>query len=70
MLRMRFYLIRSQLKGVSNCLESQAPVSTPAATSSRHGVFVRTIVLSIVNSFRMQATSASFFGLPAVTSRR
>jgi hypothetical protein len=37
--------------------------------SADHGCAVRTMTLRIVSSFRMQATSASFFGLPAAMSR-
>jgi hypothetical protein len=35
----------------------------------RHVVFVRIMALRIVSSLRMQAMSATFFGLPAVTRR-
>jgi hypothetical protein len=34
-----------------------------------HGCVVRTMTLRMVSSVRMQATSASFFGFPAATSR-
>ncbi len=53
---------------VSNCLENQAVAALIAAKSGFHGEVVRTITLRTVSSFRMQATKASFFGLPAATS--
>ena len=56
--------------GVSNCLNCQAVASALASAGSAcHGVLVFAIALRIVSSFRMQATSASFFGLPAARSR-
>jgi hypothetical protein len=54
---------------VRNCLENQACATCSAAKSGFQRVAVRTITLRTVSSFRMQATSASFFGLPAATSR-
>jgi hypothetical protein len=54
---------------VSNCLENQALAARSAAKSGFQRVAVRTITLRTVSSFRMQATRASFFGLPAATSR-
>ena len=60
----------AERKGVSNCLKSQAEASTAASALTRHVVFVRTIVLRMVSNFRIHATSASFFGLPAASNRR
>ena len=42
----------------------------PTVWFGAHRVPVRTMTLRIVSSFRMHATSASFFGLPIATSRR
>ena len=55
--------------GVSNCLESQVEGSTSGVACAVQGCVVRTITLRMVSSFRMQATSASFFGLPAANKR-
>ena len=59
---------RSGATSVSNCLESQAGISA-AARSGDQGCRVRMMVLRMVSSFRMQATSASFLGLPVASSR-
>ena len=60
-------LTGSQLNlGVSNRLECQASLS---ASSAFQATFVRAIAFRIVSSFRMHAVSASFFGLPAASSR-
>ena len=56
----------NEIDGVSNCLGCQAVASISGA---RHRWCVLAIALSIVSSFRMQATSASFFGFPAARSR-
>jgi hypothetical protein len=50
----------------SNCLESQAVASAFCC----HVVLVRIMALRIVRSLRMQAMSATFFGLPAARRRR
>ena len=55
---------------VSNCLENQALTRTSSTIGAIQRVCVRTITLRMVSSFRMHATRASFFGLPAATSRR
>jgi hypothetical protein len=63
-------LARPQLSsGVSNCLESQAGIKVGEWYSADHRSPVRAMVLRMVKSFRMQATSASFFGFPAAMSR-
>ena len=56
--------------GASNCLKRQAGSSTRSACAAHQGSPVRITVLRIVSSFRMHATSASFFGLTAASSRR
>ncbi len=59
--------MRPRLSGsVSHCLRCQA---LRAASWAFQGVFVRTIAFRIVSSLRMQAVSASVFGLPAARSR-
>ena len=51
----------------SNCLQSQA---VSGRLICCHVVFVRIMAFRIVSSLRLQATRATFFGLPAATSRR
>jgi nitrogen regulatory protein PII len=54
---------------VSSCLENQASCRTAMWWVASHGVAVRTIWLRMVRSLCMQATRATFFGLPLATSR-
>ena len=66
-LRRHVGCIRSQVNlGVSNCLDCQAVASARAAFQR---VLLRTIAFRIVSSFRIQATSATFGGLPAPRRR-
>ncbi len=51
--------------GGSNCLPCQALT----ATGGFHAVRRAIIALRIVRSFRIHAVRATFFGLPAATSR-
>ncbi len=46
-----------------------APYPTTGAAAGRHGVRRASMALRMVSSLRMQATSATFFGLPAAHSR-
>ena len=55
--------------GVSNCLESQAGMSTHVVDIADQRCAVRAIVFRIVKSFRMQAIRASFLDLPLATKR-
>ena len=55
------------LRRVSNCAKSQA---VAGIISGSHRSPSRAIALSITSSFRMAATSATFFGLPLATRRR
>ena len=50
----------------SNCVADQAV----ATAGGRHGAWSRSIAFSIVRSFRIQATSATFFALRDAQSRR
>jgi hypothetical protein len=59
----------NSLCDTGNCLEHQVCAVCCAANSGFHRVAERTKTLRIVSSFRMRATSASFFGVPAATSR-
>ena len=53
-----------RLCGLSSCLESQALIGPMGCQR----VFVFIIAFRITSSFLMHATSATFFGLPAVRS--
>ena len=68
-LQRALHVLRTVLQ-YTNCLESQSDTSTGAADSAIHRDFVRTMTWRSVSSFRMQATSASFYGFPAATSRQ
>ena len=52
--------------GTSNCDVCQADAATRAGC---HGCMSRIMALSMMSSFRMQAVSATFSGLPAAISR-
>ena len=58
-------LLRSVVPGGSNCVGCQAV----ATAGGCQGVWSRSIAFSIVSSLRIQATSATFFALPAAHNR-
>ena len=52
----------------SNCVGCQAGWAISAGHEPRHGELSLTMAFRIVSSLRMQATKATFFGLPAASS--
>ena len=56
-------------RGVSNCLQSQADFAGATCRAASHIAWSRSIALRIVSSLRIAATMATFFGLPAASSR-
>ena len=56
------------LQQASNCVGCQAGWAISAGHEPRHGELSLTMAFRIVSSLRMQATKATFFGLPAASS--
>ena len=52
----------------SNCLLSQEGRTISAGYELHHGASFLTMAFRMVSSLRMQATKATFFGLPAASS--
>ena len=61
---------RRAVQRASNCVGCQEGWAISAGHEPRHGELSLTMAFRIVSSLRMQATKATFFGLPAADRRQ